>query len=622
MATLRVVTEENQIVDIPLFSYKEISSISGTINNVDTITDNNMDYMKKKFVDKEDKFISFFSTDDNVLCENGEDLRTNLEKLKNRVDIKDFGAKGDGITDDTVSIKKAILYAQNNNINKVYFTNGTYKVSETIDIPNDVSIYVEGLCKIKSSITDGSILNFTVENESDIKNIHLVFGEGKLYINSLSGRNTQYVVGIKINGNGYSNINISNVTVNNCYVGLQIESRNVWNVTINDSIFFYNTYGYFYGQDISHTSATKNSGERICFKNCVFTQNICDNAYFGLTWSQTNYHNCSFDMSDCVFYIPRNDVLGWDAGTLKISCSQCHFEGIGINITDVFNYQGKKGIFYVDGEPYATILSIEDSTFAITAKYPLFYSKNQANISNLIILRNIFTIPSTDIPIEYPFLSKNCNVVYSDMTYRGETSTIDGFSNLLMRTMPPSIDCILNSNPFFQNLTENTYTITKNSIIGDFTVEESTAVNSINISDNNNYVNNGRKITINFDTNYSEQWNSTFSLINNEKIRVHGGDIIIAQPLITSLSRGDESTINRLVNVNIIEYDEDKNKITNSYLRMISKTNSEKTELLLGIPIKLQPQTKFISYNLSITNGLKDNIYPTRELEGMFIYKL
>ena len=205
-----------------------------------------MDYMKKKFVDKEDKFISFFSTDDNILCENGEDLRTNLEKLKNRVDIKDFGAKGDGITDDTVSIKKAILYAQNNNINKVYFTNGTYKVSETIDIPNDVSIYVEGLCKIKSSITDGSILNFTVENESDIKNIHLVFGEGKLYINSLSGRNTQYVVGIKINGNGYSNINISNVTVNNCYVGLQIESKNVWNVTINDSIFFYNTYGYFY----------------------------------------------------------------------------------------------------------------------------------------------------------------------------------------------------------------------------------------------------------------------------------------------------------------------------------------------------------------------------------------
>ena len=142
-----------------------------------------MKYIKKKFGDEDNTNISFWTTDDNVLCENGEDLRTNLEKLKNRVDIKDFGAKGNGITDDTVSIKKAILYAQNNNINKVYFTNGTYKVSETIDIPNDVSIYVEGLCKIKSSITDGSILNFTVENESDIKNIHLVFGEGKLYIN-------------------------------------------------------------------------------------------------------------------------------------------------------------------------------------------------------------------------------------------------------------------------------------------------------------------------------------------------------------------------------------------------------------------------------------------------------
>ena len=34
LATLRVVTEENQIVEIPLFPYKEVSSVSGTIDNV------------------------------------------------------------------------------------------------------------------------------------------------------------------------------------------------------------------------------------------------------------------------------------------------------------------------------------------------------------------------------------------------------------------------------------------------------------------------------------------------------------------------------------------------------------------------------------------------------------
>ena len=81
MATLRVVTEENQIVDIPLFAYKEVSSISGTIDNVDAV--NNMDYMKKKFVDKEDKFISFFSTDDNIICSNGKTLRDNIEMINN-----------------------------------------------------------------------------------------------------------------------------------------------------------------------------------------------------------------------------------------------------------------------------------------------------------------------------------------------------------------------------------------------------------------------------------------------------------------------------------------------------------------------------------------------------------
>ena len=37
LATLRVVTEENQIVEIPLFPYKEVFSESGTINSVDVI---------------------------------------------------------------------------------------------------------------------------------------------------------------------------------------------------------------------------------------------------------------------------------------------------------------------------------------------------------------------------------------------------------------------------------------------------------------------------------------------------------------------------------------------------------------------------------------------------------
>lgn len=545
--------------------------------------------------------------------------------ITSSVNPKQFGAVGTGDTDDTEAIKKTIAFAQYLKLNRIDFTEGTYRVSETLVIPNTISIHVSGLCKISSTITNGAIINFTVDKEANIKNVYLVHGEGKLYVHSEAGRNSQYVIGVKISGTNYCNVHIMNTTVNNCYVGMEIEPKNVWNITIENCTFFYNTWGYFYGSDPSHTSGTSNAGERICFKDCVFTQNLIDNTYFGLTWSQTNYHNCSFDMSNCVFFMPRNDTLGWDAGSLKISCSQCHFEGIGINISDIVNYDKEKGIFYMDGTPYATILSITDSTFAISAKYPLFYCKEQMNASNYIILDNVFTLPSTDTLIDYPFLSKNCNIKYSNLTYRGEPSTIDGNTNVLMRTLVPSIDSILNPNPMFENLEVKTYTseeYKQGSIIGNYEVEESTAVKSIQVVDNTTYSVKGKKIVMNFDTTYSEKWNSTFSLIGKDMIRVNGGETIIAQPLVTALSRGDIATINRQVNVNIIEYDDDKNKITNQYLRMVTKENTEKVQMLLGIPILLNINTRYISYNITITNGLKDNVYPTRDLEGIFIYKL
>lgn len=47
-----------------------------------------MIYLKKKFKDASNKFISWFSTDDNVLCQNGQYLNENLDAINNK--INDF----------------------------------------------------------------------------------------------------------------------------------------------------------------------------------------------------------------------------------------------------------------------------------------------------------------------------------------------------------------------------------------------------------------------------------------------------------------------------------------------------------------------------------------------------
>jgi hypothetical protein len=64
----------------------------------------------------------------------GATTRVLTNRLKDRITIKDFGAVGDGVADDTAAIQAAIT-ALGANGGQVYLPQGTYKVSSTINIP-------------------------------------------------------------------------------------------------------------------------------------------------------------------------------------------------------------------------------------------------------------------------------------------------------------------------------------------------------------------------------------------------------------------------------------------------------------------------------------------------------
>lgn len=75
--------------------------------------------------------------------------RTTLSKLGDTVSVKDFGAVGDGVADDTAEINAALA----SGAKMVHFPAGTYKVSATLNVPVNVSIIGDGP---NASIIDGS----------------------------------------------------------------------------------------------------------------------------------------------------------------------------------------------------------------------------------------------------------------------------------------------------------------------------------------------------------------------------------------------------------------------------------------------------------------------------------
>lgn len=68
--------------------------------------------------------------------------RTLTSKLQEHVSVKDFGAVGDGTTDDTVAIQAALDSGAG--AHAVYLPAGTYSVSATIFIPSDTNLYGDG----------------------------------------------------------------------------------------------------------------------------------------------------------------------------------------------------------------------------------------------------------------------------------------------------------------------------------------------------------------------------------------------------------------------------------------------------------------------------------------------
>ena len=160
------------------------------------------------------------------LTNNIETINSQLDNIKTNhldVNIRDFGAKCDGITDDTEAIKRAInRIKENNGKSSLDLSFGTILISENILIPPLVKIYGRGIYKTTIKAKEGVSIILDITSDGIYNN--------EFYDFTIDGNNNSNIKGIYFNEKNATindeNCKFENILIVNCTDPLIIGSNN------------------------------------------------------------------------------------------------------------------------------------------------------------------------------------------------------------------------------------------------------------------------------------------------------------------------------------------------------------------------------------------------------------
>ena len=149
------------------------------------------------------------------------------------INVKDFGANGDGITNDSVAINSAISHAsQYTNGARIIVPSGTYKYGASITIPNGIEFVLETGAKLTD--TSGNVI--TPSYATNPRRARIIRNDDEK--NGLSSYNGVAMTGVYATGDGLggdvtrSVANMFDVKVDRRYVG---QSTSIVTGTFNTS---------------------------------------------------------------------------------------------------------------------------------------------------------------------------------------------------------------------------------------------------------------------------------------------------------------------------------------------------------------------------------------------------
>ena len=119
-----------------------------------------------------------------------------IRQYSGAVNVKWFGAVGDGVTDDTIVILSAVSYLSGMGGGTIYFPNGTYNISSTINITHsNIRIIGEGSSEFHDAGTNASypvVLKWTGLINGTMMFIHTVANTANSRINGCSVKNIKF----------------------------------------------------------------------------------------------------------------------------------------------------------------------------------------------------------------------------------------------------------------------------------------------------------------------------------------------------------------------------------------------------------------------------------------------
>lgn len=151
------------------------------------------------------------------------------EKLQDIVSVKDFGAVGNGIADDTTAIQAALNAAFTAGGGSVYVPTGTYKITSPLIVRSNTFLFGDGASSVIYNTTT------VLPPEGDV--IHVGYGyewnENGQKFNSASNNDATMA---ELLVNDFSNITTKNVSVSNLCVKANGLGLGIWTLNASDVV--------------------------------------------------------------------------------------------------------------------------------------------------------------------------------------------------------------------------------------------------------------------------------------------------------------------------------------------------------------------------------------------------